>query len=89
VVSAPRLENAACRAPKAAAVFAAERDAAAMKAVCETCWDRPECLAWALERERDGFWGGHDPHERAQVRRRFGIALRPLAAHNIVTSQGG
>lgn len=41
--------------------------------VCERCWDRPECLAWALESEKNGFWGGYTTHGRTTLRREFGI----------------
>lgn len=43
------------------------------KAVCAGCWDRPECLAWALEWGPDGFWGGYTMHGLASLRRQFGI----------------
>jgi len=41
--------------------------------VCGRCWDRPECLAWALESESSGFWGGHTGPARALLRLKFGI----------------
>lgn len=49
------------------------------KALCWTCWDRPECLAWGLEHEPNtGIWGGHDAKSRAQLRAKFGIELQPV-----------
>jgi WhiB family redox-sensing transcriptional regulator len=46
------------------------------KAVCAHCRVRPECLAYALEREGDstpayraGVWGGLDRHQRYRIGR--------------------
>jgi len=60
-VPMPRLPHAACvrREPS--------------EAVCAGCWDRPECLTWALAWELDGFCGGYTMHGRAALRREFGI----------------
>jgi len=44
------------------------------EAVCARCWDRPECLAWALESETSGFWAGYTAHGLAALRRQFDIA---------------
>lgn len=59
----PRLDQAAC--------IGAEPKAT----LCERCWDRPECLAWALESERDGFWGGYTARARDTLRHKFGIPV--------------
>jgi WhiB family transcriptional regulator, redox-sensing transcriptional regulator len=43
----------------------------AAKAVCRRCQVTPECLSWAiLTGQRDGIWGGLDPLERHELRRR-------------------
>lgn len=60
-IQMPRLEQAACVG------------ATATESLCRTCWDRPECLAWALAAERDGYWAGYSAPERAIMRREFGI----------------
>ena len=48
------------------------------KALCERCHDRPECLAWGLDHEATGLWGGHTAYERRQLRSRFGIQIQPI-----------
>lgn len=60
-IDMPRLSQAACISSEPS------------KAVCRSCWDRPDCLAWALESETDGFWGGYSANERKDMRSRFGI----------------
>lgn len=57
----PRLEQAACISTEPS------------ETVCGRCWDRPECLAWAMESERTGFWGGYGMRGRARLRVEFGI----------------
>lgn len=59
----PKLENAACIGTKPT------------DALCQSCWDRPECLTWALEYEPDGFWAGYKAIDRARMRAQFGITL--------------
>jgi len=42
------------------------------KAVCSTCPVASECLTWAIEtNQSEGVWGGHTPHERRAIRRRW------------------
>jgi WhiB family redox-sensing transcriptional regulator len=42
------------------------------KAVCSTCPVAAECLTWAIEtNQSEGVWGGHTPHERRSIRRRW------------------
>lgn len=48
--------------------------------LCDHCFERPTCLAWALQHEEYGFWGGHDAKARTRLRERYGIVLRHLAA---------
>ncbi len=60
-ISMPRLEHAACVGTEPSV------------AVCARCWDRPECLAWALETGPGGFWGGYTMKGLASLRQQFGI----------------
>lgn len=80
----PELPGAACRDPAAAALFAKNLahigNRVAAKAVCNRCRARPECLAWALEHETTGIWGGAAPKELNEIRREFGITLEELWA---------
>ena len=80
----PKLPNAACRAPANAHRFRRPMGPAAAKAqeICAVCWDRPDCLAWALEYENSGVWGGHGPTGLGTLRREFGIRLATLPIHN-------
>jgi len=42
------------------------------KAICSTCPVASECLTWAIEtNQSEGVWGGHTPHERRTIRRRW------------------
>lgn len=44
-------------------------DAAAAKAVCESCPVRTECLDYALDNaEKHGIWGGKSERERRRIR---------------------
>lgn len=54
-----------------------ERKVAELRKVCEQCTVRFDCLEFALsfETDRDGFFGGHTPIERAGIR-----AARVIAA---------
>ena len=58
------------RLPRAACIGAEPSEA-----LCAGCWERPDCLAWALEEEKDGFWGGYSASGRAILRREFGIPV--------------
>jgi WhiB family redox-sensing transcriptional regulator len=44
--------------------------AAKAKAICESCSVKTECLAYALENEPLGLWGGMTANERRRLRRR-------------------
>lgn len=78
----PALANPACREPANAPLFVLRNGggghAARAAEVCNACWDRPECLAWGLEHERSGVWGGHGVTGLTRLRREFGIPLREI-----------
>lgn len=77
----PVLEQAECRKdPKVAAAFADDAPHHVMAAACAACVERPECLAWALEHEQWGFWGGYSETDRSKLRRTHHIALIPMNA---------
>jgi WhiB family redox-sensing transcriptional regulator len=61
--------DASCRGVDAELFFpATEDEAAAAKAICETCPVRLACLAFSIERnERFGVWGGLTERERARL----------------------
>lgn len=44
---------------------------AACKSICYTCPVEGECLAWALEHNEMGVWGGATDEERHAIRRRL------------------
>lgn len=46
-------------------------------ALCENCYDRPECLIWGLEHDEPGLWGGYDTAERRELRLTYGITPQP------------
>lgn len=85
----PRLEHAACRGREDLYLKDSPRapDYELMRKICGTCWDRPECLAWALEREERGYWGGHTPASRRQLRAKYGIELQPITTGMWVTAR--
>jgi transcription factor WhiB len=91
----PRLEEAACRGREDLYLkrIPSAGDLALMRKVCGSCRDRPECLAWALEREEGGFWAGHTPADRRRLREQYGIELKPIVIGSWVqinrNSQGG
>lgn len=84
-VRMPALKDAACRLPENRARFNHVKGPGAQLAirVCRTCWDRPDCLAWALEYEDSGIWGGYGPTGLRQLRTEFGIAYQELTAGNL------
>lgn len=84
----PRLEDAECRGREDLYLKSTPNVAElkAMRAICGDCRDRPECLAYALEREPGGFWGGHSARERAALRRKYGIRLEPILVGSHVGS---
>lgn len=36
---------------------------------CRTCEIQPQCLAWAMEHERHGVWGGLTQRQREKLKR--------------------
>jgi WhiB family redox-sensing transcriptional regulator len=60
----------ACRGAGLADWFpASERRAGTAKRVCWGCQVRVACLAWALDHDEFGVWGGTTRKERAALRR--------------------
>jgi len=48
-----------------------EADVAQAKSICNDCWIKDKCLAFALStKEKEGVWGGTTPIERKRIRRR-------------------
>jgi WhiB family redox-sensing transcriptional regulator len=46
-------------------------DVAQAKKVCNDCWIKDKCLAYALSiNEKEGVWGGTTPKERRNIRRK-------------------
>lgn len=50
------------------------------RAVCHACAFLPECLAWALDTQRAGFWAGHNATGLQALRDHYGITCRTLEA---------
>ena len=44
------------------------------KRICASCQVREDCLAWALEHEGFGIWGGLSPNERRRLSRGSNVA---------------
>lgn len=74
--------DAACRGADTSVFFPrSEADAAAAKAICDTCPVAHECLEWAIEtRQPEGVFGGLTPIERHRVVRRRQKAARKARA---------
>lgn len=49
------------------------------KPLCASCPALAECLAWGMEFEADGIWGGRTAAERRAQRRAEGMAFIPIA----------
>jgi WhiB family transcriptional regulator, redox-sensing transcriptional regulator len=63
--------QAACRTPAAVqadAFFPLGRPRVDVKKLCSSCPVRAECLAFALEQEQEGIWGGTTTRERKEMR---------------------
>ena len=72
----PRLENAACRGHEELFLKPARGSRITdMRAICGSCWDRPDCFTWALEHEEGGFWAGHTAKERDALRTEYNITF--------------
>lgn len=53
----------------------AHRSSELAKKICNTCERQIPCLAYGLQNERWGIWGGYTERERKSLRRKFGIRL--------------
>lgn len=49
-----------------------------MIGVCNSCPARKECLAYALDYNVIGIWGGTTASDRVKIRRAKGITAKPL-----------
>lgn len=48
-----------------------DANVAQAKTICNDCWIKDKCLAYALStNEKEGVWGGTTPIERKRIRRR-------------------
>lgn len=76
----PDFPNAACREPGAEVHFYGRAGGGIASALryCNRCWDRPECLAWGLEHETSGVWGGHSGSGLRAMRKDFGISVHVI-----------
>lgn len=64
--------------------------AAAAKAVCMRCPVRAECLAYALERDEYGVWGGLSERQRRALKRsRQAGTAEPAASAEPAGPEGG
>lgn len=73
----PRLDDANCRGREDLYLKPARGSRITeMRAICGNCWDRSDCLTWALEHEEHGYWAGHSAKERAALRTTYGIELK-------------
>lgn len=73
----PTFEDAACRDLDLTVFFnddrAHDKNNTAIK-ICNSCFERYECLTFALAEEMEfGVWGGIAPKERGTLRRKLGI----------------
>lgn len=50
--------------------------------MCQACPIISDCLEWALQHERHGYWAGTHPEQRDDIRRRRNITLTPIATPN-------
>lgn len=61
---------AACRAPAIDFYSYDPHEQRAAKAICRGCTVAPECLAYALDHQEGGVWGGLTENERVELKRR-------------------
>lgn len=52
-----------------------QQNSARAKRICNTCSKKTECLAYGLQHELWGIWGGFTERERKSLRRKFQIPL--------------
>ena len=69
-------DHGACRGADPDVFFPTKnRTAHAAKRICAVCEVRAECLAYALDNEPLGVWGGMSPRERRTLRKQRRAAL--------------
>jgi Transcription factor WhiB len=54
-------------------LYASKGRSDAKRDICHRCPYLPECFAWSVEHEPEGFWGGLGPTERRRVRDTYKI----------------
>jgi len=64
----------------------AQKNSIAAKQICATCQNQMECLAYGLQHEVWGIWGGYTERERKSLRRKFKITL--LRREPIINIEG-
>lgn len=52
-----------------------QADSKRAKEICSSCEQKIPCLAYGLQNEKFGIWGGFTERERKSLRRKFGIEL--------------
>lgn len=52
-----------------------QQNSARAKKICKSCEQQIECLAYAMQNELWGIWGGYTERERKSLRRKFKIQL--------------
>jgi len=52
-----------------------QQNSARAKKICFSCPVQMDCLAYGLQNELWGIWGGYTERERKSLRRKFGIKL--------------
>lgn len=85
-------ERAACKGEDTDLFFPGRgEEQVGVLALCGVCPVRAECLAYALEHEDVGVWGGTSAKQRRAIRRRSGIRLRaaPSLDHIVLAGRGG
>ena len=72
----PRFEQPALCAETDPEVFFPDKggETGAAKSVCRRCKAREECLAWAIEHDEHGVWGGTSRIQRLRIQRRRSAA---------------
>lgn len=63
-----------------------QQNSAKAKKICSSCEKRIPCLAYGLQNELWGIWGGYTERERKSLRRKFGISL--IRREAIINIQG-
>jgi hypothetical protein len=63
-----------------------QQNSARAKKICTTCNQQMKCLAYGLQHEMWGIWGGYTERERKSLRRKFKISL--LRREPVISIQG-